>query len=132
MSYEYRRPRRLNLVSTFFLFVALGAGYAGYKFIPVFWQGQKVVETLDQMKVQAVHFDRLREDVRLREAGVIIGRSLEALHEMGLYDHAEQPVQVWFSPDFRELHARYMVVVEHPIGKPTVLLMNRSVEVPRR
>lgn len=131
MSYEYNKPRRINVVSIFLLLLVLAAGYAAYKFIPVYWQGRKIDEALDEIKLPAARFYRLNDEVRRTEADQIIANSLAKLHEMGIEDTPEQPVQVWFSPDYKTLNARYQVIVVHPaVLKPTVMTMERVREIP--
>lgn len=130
MKYDYNKPRRLNVVSGFLLLVAIAAGYAGYKFIPVFWQARKVDEVLDTEKMRAVSFHRAPDEVKQREADIIVTKAAARVYELGIDDQPDQPLQVWFSPDYSELNARYQVVVRHPFGKSTVMTMNRTVEVP--
>ena len=131
MTYDYKRPRRINVVSVFLLLVAIGAGYAGYKFIPVYWQARKVDQVLEEEKMAAVSFHRLREELRATSADVIVGKAVTRLYEMGIEDQVDQPLQVWFSPDYTELNARYQVVVRHPFEKSTVLTFDRHVSLPR-
>ncbi len=132
MSYAYRKPRRFNLVSTFMLLVLVAAVYLGWKFIPVYWQARKVDEELDSIKMRGATFYRLSDEVRQREADTIVNLAIARMHEMGLDDQPAQPIQVWFSPDYTELHARYQVIVQHPFGKQTVMTMNRVREMPTR
>jgi hypothetical protein len=130
MTYQYKQPRRLNLVSFFMLLVAIGAGYAAVKFVPVYWQARKVDEALDEVKMPAATFHRLNPEARQSEADKIITNAIARLHDMGLNDEPNQPIQVWFSPDWRYLEAKYMVIVKHPVGKPTVIVMDRRRELP--
>jgi hypothetical protein len=130
MTYDYHKPRRLNLVSGFMLLLAIAGVYLGYKFIPVYWQARKVDEALDELKMPAATFFRMQDHYRRTEADKIIANSLARLHEMGLKDEPDQPIQVWFSPDWKYLEAKYMVIVKHPVGKPTVMIMERKRDVP--
>jgi hypothetical protein len=131
MTYDYNKPRRLNFVSFFVLLLALAAAYAGWKFVPVYWQARKVDEALDEIKMSGATFYRMNPQVRQAEADKILARSIARLHEMGLKDEPDQPIQVWFSPNFEKLQAKYMVIVKHPVGKPTVMIMEREREMPR-
>jgi hypothetical protein len=131
MTYDYRQPRRINVVSVFMLLVAVAAGYAGYKFVPVYWQARKVDQVLDEEKLAMVNVGRLAEEHRAPVADKAIAKAITRLYEMGIEDVGEQPLQVWFSPDYGELNARYQVVVRHPVGKATVLTFDRHVTVPR-
>jgi hypothetical protein len=130
--YDYKAPRRFNIVTLFVLLFIGAATYAGIKFGPVYWQGREVDEILDEQKLQLTQADlaRLDETNRNHQIGVVIGGSLEAIRALGIVDYEEQPIEVFYSDDFTTLHARYMVVVEHPYGKPTVMTMNRKVKVP--
>jgi hypothetical protein len=130
VTYEYNKPRRLNLVSAFLLLVAIAAGYAGVKFIPVYWQARKVDEALDEVKLQASTFHRMNPELLQAEADKIILKAIARINDLGIRDEPDQPIQVWFSPDWRYLEAKYKVVVKHPVGNPTVMVMERKREVP--
>ena|SRR5215467_10416430 len=134
MTYDYRKPRRLNFVS-FLMLVALVVGaYLGWKFIPVWWQSRQVDEELDTFAVQAVQFPRYTDEVRQRDGEKIVTSAIIALHQMGIQDQADQPLEVWFSPDWSELHARYEIIVQHNLAnlvKPTVMRMHRIRKVPQ-
>jgi hypothetical protein len=132
MTYDYNKPRRLNVVSLFLLVLVAGAGYAAYKFVPVYWQAREVDQALDELKLPAATFFRMRDDLRRAEADRIIARAYARLAEMGIEDHEEQPLQIWFAPDHSELHAKYRVDVRHPIiDKVTPMTMERQREIPK-
>jgi len=130
---RYKNPGGLNLVSIFFLLVLVAGVYVAVKFVPVWYQGKKVDRELDELKLQALDFPKYGDDVRRKKTDEIIAQAVARIHNLGVEDEPEQPVQVWFSPDFGELHARYQVIVRHPgdVIKPTVMTMDRAVEVPR-
>lgn len=134
MGYDHKRPRRVNLVSGFLTLVAAAAIYLGVKFLPVYWQNKKVDHALDETAVKASTFGRLTEDSRRAEAAKLVDAAIASLHDLGVEDQLDQPIQVWFSPEYDELHARYTTIVQHNFGtliKPTVLSMHRVVRVPR-
>jgi hypothetical protein len=132
MTYDYNKPRRLNIVSLLMLLIVLGAGYAGWKFIPVFWQSRKVDQVLDEEKMAAVGFHRLRDELRPAAADAIVAKAVTRIYEMGIEDQPDQPLQVWFDADYAALNARYQVVVRHLlVDKSTVITMDRRVAVPR-
>ena len=133
MTYEYRQPSRINLVSVFFFLLIVAGVYAAVKFIPVYWQGKKVDRELEEAKLLALDFPRLDASNRSRIADVIVDKATAHIHELGVEDQEGQPLQVWFSPDYSKLFARYQVVVVHPgnVVKPTVMTMDRVVEVSR-
>ncbi len=132
MSYDYRKPRRLNFVSVFMLLLVAGGIYAGAKFGPVYWKARKVDEALDELKLPAAQFHRQREETRGAEADKIIARAVARIYEMGIEDTPDQPLQVWFAPDYSSLNARYQVIVTHPaVLKPTVITMDRMREIPK-
>ena len=134
MTYDQKGPRRLNFVS-FLFFVAIAAGiYLGVKFVPVWWQSRQVDATLDELKMPAMAFAGSDADIRDREAERILSKAVQRLRELGVQDQADQPLEVWFSPEYDELHARYEVIVEHNFGsliKPTVMRMHRIRKVPQ-
>src|SRR6266568_4998695 len=134
MTYDYKAPRRLNIVSLFLVLAGAAGIYLGVKFLPVWWQGRSVDEVLDTFAIQAVSFGRYPEEARGREGDKIVAKAVARLHELGVEDQADQPIEVWFTPDFTELHARYEVIVEHNFGtylKPTVMHMHRVRRVPQ-
>jgi hypothetical protein len=126
MTYDYNKPRRFNVVSALLLLVALAAGYAGYKFVPVYWKARKIDQALDEIKMPATTFHRKPEEFRRTEGDKIIAKAIATLYDMGVEDEDDQPLQVWFEPDYSALNAKYKVIVTHPVGKPTVLVMERS------
>jgi hypothetical protein len=132
MTYDYNKPRRLNVVSFLMLCVVVAGGYLGYKFIPVYWQARKIDEELDMIKMRGATMYRMNDDNKSNTADSIINASIAKLHELGLEDTPDQPIQVWFSPDYTELHARYQVIVKHPGGKQTIMTMDRLREMPQR
>ncbi len=133
MTYDYNQPSRVNLVSIFFLLMLVGGVYAAVKFVPVYWQGKKVDRVLDELAVRAVDLGRLNDSARRQEQDEIVNRAIADIHDLGVEDTADAPLEVWFTPDFSQLHARYDAVVAHPgnLVKPTVFHMERVVEVPR-
>lgn len=131
MTYQYNKPRRLNIVSFLMLIAAAAGGYAGWKFIPVYWQARKVDQILDEEKMAGASFHRMKDELRPGVAEQIVAKAVTRIYELGVEDVGEQPLQVWFSPDWTELNAKYQVVVRHPVGEPTVLTMERKVDVPR-
>jgi len=132
MTYDYNKPRRLNLVSFFMLIVVVAGAYLGYKFIPVYWQAHKIDEELDMIKMRGAAMYRMNDDAKSNIADTIVNASIAKIHEMGIEDTPDQPIQVWFSPEYDELHARYQVVVQHPGGKQTILTMDRVRDMPKR
>src|SRR5262249_1184693 len=102
-------------------------------FVPVWWQGKKVDRELDELKLQTLSFAGANPDARDKAVERLVAQAMARIHELGVEDQPDQPVQVWFSDDFAELHARYQVVATHPgnVIKPTVMTMDRAVEVPR-
>lgn len=133
MTYDYNKPRGVNIVSVFFLLLLVGGIYVAVKFVPVWWQGKKIDRELDEIKLQALDFAHFSDDTRRKRTDEIVAQAVARIHDLGVEDEEDQPVQVWFTPDYGELHARYEVIVHHPgnIIKPTTMTMERTVEVPR-
>lgn len=133
MTYDYQKPRGLNLVSIFMLAVLACGIYAAAKFVPVWWLGKKVDTQLDELKLQALNFERASEDTRRAAVESVATQAIARIHDLGIEDQPDQPVQVWFTPDYSELHARYQVIVSHPgnIIHPTVMTVERTALVSR-
>jgi hypothetical protein len=133
LSYDYNKPSRLNLVSLFFVLLIAAGAYAAAKFIPVYYQAKEVDRELDELKTRASDFNRYDETYRRKTSEEIVLKATAAIHALGIEDQPDQPVEVWFSPDYGEISARYQVVVHHPgeVIKPTIMHMERTVTVPR-
>lgn len=130
MSYDYNKPRRFNVVSAALLLIVLAAGYAGAKFIPVYWKARKVDEALDEVKLPAAQFYRMNEEVKRVQSEKILAQAISRLREMGIEDQPDQPLQVWFGPEYSSLNAKYEVIVTHPaVLKPTVIVLERNREI---
>jgi hypothetical protein len=133
MTYDYQKPRGLNLVSIFMLAVLACGIYAAVKFVPVWWLGKKVDTQLDELKLQALSFQRANDATRRAAAESVTAQAIARIHDLGIEDQPDQPVEVWFTPDYDELHARYQIVVRHPgdLIHPTVMTVERTAVVPR-
>ena len=133
MTYDYNKPRGVNFVSIFFLLVLVAGIYVAVKFVPVWWQAKKVDRELDELRLQAIDVHKYSDDQRRKKTDDIVAQAVARIHDLGVEDEPDQPVQVWFDADYSALHARYEVIVRHPgnVIKPTVMTMDRAVEVPR-
>ena len=134
MTYDYRKPRRLNIVSLFLVLGVAAGIYLGVKFLPVWWRVRQVDTKLDEYAVQVADFGRQAPEARDRAAEPILAKTVAELRAIGVDDQPDQALEVWFSPDYRELHARFEVIVEHNFGslvKPTVMMMHRIRKVPQ-
>jgi hypothetical protein len=131
--YDYsRKPRSINGVSLFVLLILAGAGYAGWKFGPVYWQAQKVDEALDEIKLEVANIEDWKMDDKVAAQRKISAKAIARIHELGIEDQEDQPVEVFFSPDYRYIQAKYEIIVRHPVLlKPTKMIMNRKVRIPR-
>ena len=130
MSYDYNKPRRFNVVSAALLLIVIAAGYAGTKFIPVYWKARKVDEALDEVKLPAAQFYRMNDEVKRVQSEKILAQAISRLREMGIEDMPDQPLQVWFGENYSSLNAKYEVIVTHPaVLKPTVIVMERIREI---
>jgi hypothetical protein len=133
MRYDYKKPSSINWVTVSLVLLLVALVYAGWKFGPVFWQAQKVDQALDELKLQVADIQSWSVDQRRDAEAKLIAKATERLRELGIEDHDEQPIQIWFSSDYRRILARYMVVVRHPFGpiwRTTRITMNRDVAVP--
>jgi hypothetical protein len=133
MTYDYQKsPSRLNIVS-FLLAVGAAVGiYLGVKFIPVYWQARQVDEVLDTYAVQVSGFNQASE-ARDKLGEGIVQKATAELHAMGIADQTDQPLEIWFAPDYSQIEAKYEVIVNHPFWgyvKPTVMVMHRKRKVP--
>ena len=121
----FRLRAYLNPVAAF-LALAVGAGiYAGFKFIPPYWQANKVDNVLTAVKWEAA-------EIPLYGGGTAADTLVERVRNdvIALGDD-EAPLDVYFAPDYTSIHADYVVVVTHPFGKTTTLELQRALEIPR-
>ena len=116
----------MSWVTPFLLLVVVGAGYGGYKYIPVYWQAQKVDEALSSVKWEASKINLIDSDKR--ENGILERLRLKVL-ELGV---DERYLYVYFGDDYRSVHADYNVWVDHPFGRGHFVEMTRQVDVPER
>jgi hypothetical protein len=117
--------RNLNPVSVTLGLLLVAGIYLGWKFVPVYWQAQKVDTALAKVRFEASKVVLTEHDPR--EA-----RLLERLYD-DIVSLGVDPtyLQVEFSPDYSSVHARYRAIVRHPFNKTTELEFHRSVEIPR-
>ncbi len=104
--------------------VAVGI-YFGWKFIPVYWQAQKVENILAGYKQEASEISLHGQDSR---ESSIIDRVREDLIELGIDD--PRPL-VKFGPGYKSLGVTYKVEVRFLFGKSKTLEFDTSVDVPR-
>jgi hypothetical protein len=132
MTYDHKSPSRLNLVSFLMLIGAAVGIYLGVKFIPVYWQARQVDSKLDECAIELAGYNA-PSDARDRLGEKIVAKCTAELHALGVPDQTDQPLEVWFAPDYSDLEAKYKVTVEHPFFgyvKPTVMIMHRKRRVP--
>jgi hypothetical protein len=128
--YDYKKPRSINWVTIFLLLLLGAGGYAGWKFIPVWWQAQKVDEALDEIKLEVASIQGWTPEQRRVAEERLRAKSLARIKELGIEDQPNRPVHVGFTPDYSHILVNYEVVVEHPFGKTTRIKMERKVKVP--
>ena len=121
----FRLRASINPVTIVLTLVLIGAGYAGYKFIPPYWQAQQVDNQLSAAKWEA---SKLNLFDSADQAKVLVDRTREHLIELGI---DERYLSVYFGADYTSLHADYYVFVTHPFGKTTTLEFRRSLSIPR-
>lgn len=131
VKYRYKKPHSINWVSILIVLVVGAAIYLGVKFGPVYWQAQQVDRALDDLTVEIANIDGWTYEQRRAAETRLVAKSIAKLHEMGIEDDADQPVQVWVSDDAHYVQARYRITVHHPFtSRTTQMLMERKVKVP--
>jgi hypothetical protein len=129
--YNYKKPRRINVVSILMLLLLAGGVYAGVKFVPVYFQAFKVDSVLNDMKSQGLDLLRVTDpSVRQDSEDKIIGAAVEKIRDLGIIDHEDQPLEVWFSDNYTYFNAKYRVVVSHPFDKHTTMTFHRKEKLP--
>lgn len=131
-SYNYKKPRTINWVSTLFIIAGVAAAYGAWKFGPVYWQRYKVDEALDSARAKA-EGEGIREYPKSapRIESDVLDALAARLAELGLNEE-DHGLTLYFGDDYATLHADYRVVVQHPWGGSTELTFQRSVKVKRR
>ena len=131
--YRHRKPRSINLVSIGLVLLLAAGVYAGWKFIPVYYQAWKVDEILSELKNEAsdLRTSTLSGASAGEFAAGICDRAVQRIHELGIIDQPDFPVRVEFSAGYADLIAHYRVVVTHPlVHKTTTIDFARTIAVP--
>jgi hypothetical protein len=115
----------VNPVTVGLVLLLGAAGYVGFKFIPPYWQAQKVDNALSTVKWEV---SKLPLYDRTGRADVLLERLKTEVIAVGV---DEQYLRVYFEPDYTSVHADYYVFVHHPFGKMTTLEFRRSIDIPR-
>ncbi len=123
------RIRRLlthfNLVTITLAAIVAGGGYAGWKFIPPYYQAHKVDNALTGIKWEASEIPAFGGG---DPADAILQKLRAELVGMGI---DQRYLKVWFESNYTSVHARYVVFVEHPFEKTTTLKFHRVLEIPQ-
>jgi hypothetical protein len=129
----YKQPRRINLVSTFLTLLVVAGIYAGWKFIPVYYQAWKVDDVLEEVRFQAadVRGGAISYGAQREMADKIQAAVLAKVRELGIVDQPDFPIEVAFTDGFAQLYVRYRVVVRHLLVKKTTTLeFKRTLDIP--
>ncbi|MFH0901570.1 MAG: hypothetical protein V2A73_13160 [Pseudomonadota bacterium] len=128
MVYQHKKPHSLNLVSVT-IFLVIGAIiYSGVKFGPVYMKVYKVDQALMEMRhsMSNVKLAEMPQRARRKEEGKLREKAIQALE---LIDLNYADLQVFFSDDYKVIHAVYTIIVKHPLGKTTTLHFHRKQEL---
>lgn len=120
--YNYKKPRKINLVSTVLILIAVGGAYSAWKFGPIYWKKYKVEEVLGSAKsaAEGTRIDRLNPAGQSKEEDRIVEVATNHIIELGITPE-EHGLQVYFTEGYRSINADYTVIVQHPFGKSTKL-----------
>ena len=127
-AYNFKQPRRLNVVTILFIVGGLFATYCGMKFFPVYWKRYKVDRALAEGQNLGSNMYRLEGHNQKRLAGEVVEKTTERIEALGL-SAEEHGLTVYFDDDYETLHADYTVVVTHPAGSPSTFEMHRAVDM---
>ena len=125
--YNYKKPSGFNFVTLLLLLLALAGAYWGWKFGPVYWNRFKAEEILHEGSAEASGIRRMNEASQLQIEQKVVASVTERLEARGI--GAENQLTVYFEGHYATLNADYVVTVKHPIGKPTLVHVHRSVGV---
>jgi hypothetical protein len=114
--YNYKNPRRVNLVSVGLVVLLAAAGYAGWKLVPVYWSSYKVDELVGATAAQADGIGMGQREARDKLEKQLLTALKERIAELGITPE-EHGLQVYFTDGFSALHAEYDIVVEFPFDK---------------
>jgi hypothetical protein len=128
--YRYKKPRSINIVSILVVLFLAAIAYGGWKFGPIWFQAQEVDKALEDVRIEVANISAWTPQQRWVAEPKIQQKAITKIHDLGINDELEQPVEVWISSDYQYLQARYMVVVHHPFGKETRITLNRKVKIP--
>jgi hypothetical protein len=126
--YNYKKPSSFNFVSFLMVLAALAGAYWAWKFGPVYYKRYKVEEVLREGSSEASGIRRMNEAAQLQISQQVLDRVTERLQSRGITPE-DNGLTVYFDDHYRRLEADYVVVVRHPVGKPTTVKVHRSVSV---
>ena len=125
MGFLDRLRGSLNPVTIGLTLLLVAGVYAGWKFIPPYWQAQKVDNALSAVKWEASKIKLVEHDGRDEE---LLARLREKLGKLGI---EQRYLNVYFAPNYTSVHADYYVFVHHLFGKTTKLEFRRKLAIPR-
>jgi hypothetical protein len=117
MSYNYKEPRRVNLVSVSLLILALAAGYAGWKLGPMFWTAYKIGEIVDQGASQASGINMMTLEAQTKIEKKVVTQVKERIGEERGITPEVNGLDVYLEDENAALHAEYDVTIHFPFGK---------------
>jgi hypothetical protein len=130
VKYNYKKPSSINWVTIFIVLLLVSAVYAGWKFIPVWWQAQKVEEALEEVKLEVSNIQGWTPSQQRLAEEKLRAKAIARIHELGIEDQPDQPVQVFFTEGYTHIKVTYEAIVDHVWGKQTRITINRSVKIP--
>jgi hypothetical protein len=124
-SYDYKTPRRINLVSVGLLLLVVAAVYSGMKFGPVYYKRYKIEHILEETKAEASDLYRMSQDRKHLEKRRLVESTTAKIEAQGITVEDNQ-LQVYFGQLDESINADWTVVVKHPFGKQTVFEIHRE------
>lgn len=134
--YKYKKPRRINWVSILVIAALLGAGYSGWKFVPVYWKRGQVDGVLQDAKLRASDLHLMNSDPgkQYAEANKILNETVNRIVALGIntipVEQGGNGLVVYYDQGYAAIHAKYTVVVKHLLGKTTTFRFDRKQKIP--
>lgn len=121
-----RGPSSFNRVTVLLLLVAAVAGYATWKFFPVYWTALQVDHVLSDGASRAYAVSRIKGYEQSRAKEKLIADLRREIVTLGVTD-PEMTVGLELAPDRAFVTCDYRAVVIHPVGQRyTVITQHRS------
>ena len=131
-AYDYKKPRKINVVSLLIVAVVVGGGYFGWFFGPVYLQRYHVDRVLTDIGYRAIDLPALTGDPAIELEAKLLGEARQQIKDLGVATENETDLEVYFDPAYKNVVADYQVVITPPVGGAKLFHFLRRAEIPAK